>query len=47
MRYFKEIVSNKSDDIIAKWINFFVLYKSIIFEKVMTATLQATVHSQL
>ena len=27
MRYFKEIVSHKSDEIIAKWIDFFVLPK--------------------
>jgi hypothetical protein len=34
IRYFKEIVSNKSDEIVAKWIDFFVLHKSIISENI-------------
>jgi hypothetical protein len=34
MRYFKEIVSHKSDEIIAKWIDFFVLHKSITSENI-------------
>ena len=34
MRYFKEIVSNKSDEIITKWIDFFVLHKSISSENI-------------
>lgn len=29
MRYFKEIVTAKTDEIIQKWIDFFVLHKSI------------------
>lgn len=34
MRFFKEIVSHKSDEIIAKWIDFFVLHKSITSEHI-------------
>ena len=34
MRYFKEIVSYKSDEIIVKWIDFFVLHKSITSENI-------------
>jgi len=36
LRYFKEIVSYKSDEIIAKWIDFFVLHKSITSENITT-----------
>ena len=34
MRYFEEIVSARADDIIAKWIDFFVLHKSITPERI-------------
>jgi hypothetical protein len=34
IRYFKEIVSNKSDEIVAKRIDFFVLHKSITSENI-------------
>lgn len=34
MRYFEEIVSARADDIVAKWIDFFVLHKPIIPERI-------------
>ena len=34
MRYFEEIVSARADDIIAKWIDFFVLHKPITPERI-------------
>jgi hypothetical protein len=34
MRYFEEIVRARADDIIAKWIDFFVLHKSITPERI-------------
>ncbi|MBT9613674.1 MAG: DUF4160 domain-containing protein [Burkholderiales bacterium] len=34
MRYFEEIVSARADDIINKWIDFFVLHKSITPERI-------------
>jgi hypothetical protein len=34
MRYFEEIISARSDDIIAKWIDFFVLHKPITPERI-------------
>lgn len=34
MRYFEELVSAKADDIVAKWIDFFVLHKSIKPERI-------------
>ena len=32
IRFFKEIVVAKSDDIVRKWVDFFVLHKSIVPE---------------
>lgn len=34
MRYFEEIVVARADDIVAKWIDFFVLHKSIKSESI-------------
>lgn len=34
MRHFEEIVSARADDIISKWIDFFVLHKSITPERI-------------
>lgn len=34
MRHFKEIVSVKADDIVAKWIDYFVLHKPITPENI-------------
>lgn len=34
MRHFEEIVSARADDIIAKWIDFFVLHKPITPERI-------------
>lgn len=34
MRYFQEIVSVKADEIVAKWIDFFVLHKTIKPERI-------------
>ena len=34
LRYFQEIVTAKADEIIAKWIDFFVLHKSISPERI-------------
>jgi len=34
MRHFEEIVSARADDIITKWIDFFVLHKSITPERI-------------
>ena len=34
MQYFREIVSARSDDIVNKWIDFFVLHKSIKSERI-------------
>ena len=34
LRYFEEIVTIKADDIIAKWIDFFVLHKSVVPERI-------------
>jgi hypothetical protein len=34
MRFFQEIVSVKADEIVSKWIDFFVLHKSIIPERI-------------
>jgi len=34
MRYFKELVHTKADDIVKKWIDFFVLNKSITPETI-------------
>lgn len=34
MRFFQEIVEARADEIVAKWIDFFVLHKSIVFERV-------------
>jgi len=33
-QYFREIVSARSDDIVKKWIDFFVLHKSIKSERI-------------
>jgi hypothetical protein len=33
-RYFQEIVTAKADDIVAKWIDFFVMHKSIQSEHI-------------
>jgi hypothetical protein len=33
-RYFEEIISTRADDIIAKWIDFFVLHKHITPERI-------------
>lgn len=34
MRYFEEIVSARADEIITKWIDFFVLHKAITPERI-------------
>lgn len=34
MQYFKEIVSARADDIVRKWIDFFVLNKSVKSERI-------------
>lgn len=34
MRFFQEIVTVKADDIVSKWIDFFVLHKSITPERI-------------
>lgn len=34
MRYFEEVVSARAEDIVAKWIDFFVLHKSITPEHI-------------
>lgn len=34
MRFFNEIVSARADDIVAKWIDFFVMHKSIKAETI-------------
>ena len=34
LRYFKELVRAKAEDIVQKWIDFFVLHKSIRPEKI-------------
>ena len=34
MQYFQEVVSARADDIIRKWIDFFVLHKSIKSERI-------------
>ena len=34
MQYFKEIVSARADDIVQKWIDFFVLHKSVRPERI-------------
>lgn len=34
MRYFEEIVTIRADDIVAKWIDFFVLHKSVKPERI-------------
>jgi hypothetical protein len=34
MRYFKEIVTAKTDEIIQKWIDFFVLHKYVTVENI-------------
>ncbi len=34
LRHFQEIVSAKADDIVAKWIDFFVLHKSVSPERI-------------
>jgi len=34
MRFFQEIVGAKADEIVSKWIDFFVLHKSIAAERV-------------
>ena len=34
MRYFKEIVTAKADEIIQKWIDFFVLHKHVTAENI-------------
>jgi hypothetical protein len=34
MRYFEEIVAARADDIVAKWIDFFVLHKPIKSESI-------------
>lgn len=33
MQYFREVVSSRADDIVAKWIDFFVLHKPISSER--------------
>jgi hypothetical protein len=33
-RFFQEVVSVKAEDIVAKWIDFFVLHKSIASERI-------------
>ena len=34
MRFFQEIVGAKADEIVSKWIDFFVLHKSIASERI-------------
>ena len=34
MRFFQELVNSKADEIISKWIDFFVLHKSITPERI-------------
>jgi hypothetical protein len=34
MRYFQEVVEARADDIVAKWIDFFVMHKSIQPERI-------------
>ena len=34
MQYFREVVSTRADDIVRKWIDFFVLHKSIKPERI-------------
>ena len=34
MRYFEEIINTRAKDIIAKWIDFFVLHKTITPERI-------------
>lgn len=34
MRFFEEVVTARADDIVAKWIDFFVLHKSIQSERI-------------
>lgn len=34
LRYFEEIVAVKADEIVSKWIDFFVLHKSITSERI-------------
>ena len=34
LRFFQELVNNKADEIISKWIDFFVLQKSITPERI-------------
>jgi hypothetical protein len=34
MQYFKEIVSTRADDIVQKWIDFFVLHKPVRPERI-------------
>jgi hypothetical protein len=34
LRYFQELVSSKADEIVAKWIDFFVLNKSVSSERI-------------
>jgi hypothetical protein len=33
MQYFEEIVSDRADDIVSKWIDFFVLHKPVASER--------------
>lgn len=34
LRYFEEIVTARADDIVTKWIDFFVLHKTIVPERI-------------
>lgn len=34
LRYFQEVVAAKCNDIVAKWIDFFVLHKSVATERI-------------
>lgn len=34
MRFFQEVVEAKADDIVTKWIDFFVLHKSVASERI-------------
>lgn len=34
MRFFEEVVSAKADEIVAKWIDYFVMHKSISAERI-------------
>jgi hypothetical protein len=34
LRYFQEVVSARADDIVAKWIDFFVMHKPIQSERI-------------